>query len=211
MARNASLASAPNVTLTVRRIIRDASRRLPEFSHIRAGHILVLAGEARRRSRATIRPLHYATTHERRSSTGLRLKPRVLFRGRRILYVITLRPMFFRASTPEERVQTILHELFHISKRFDGTLHAERRHERAQERFHRRLVPLVRSYMEEIPQEYLDILSHNGVALARQWLEKPTPSYRAGTSKGKRRYMGRRLYDERHTFLGPVMMITREP
>jgi hypothetical protein len=209
MSRNPSLAGAPNITLTVRRVIRDVARQLPEFSHIRASHLLVVAGEARRRSHATIRPLHFATTQERRSSTGRRRKPDIRFRGKRILYVITLRPMFFRSSTPEQRVHTILHELFHISKRFDGTLHSERRHQRSGKHFDRRLEPLVKRYLDRIPAEYLEVLSHHGVALARQWLERPTHSYRTGASNGTRRFKGRRFYDERQMFLGPVMMITR--
>ena len=209
MSRNGQFRDAPNITLGVRRIIRDVSRRLPEFSHIRASSILVVAGEARRRSRATIRPMRFATTRERRSSTGLRRKPEVRFRGNRILYVITLRPMFFRESTPEQRLQTIVHELFHISKRFDGTLHSERRHERSGERFQRRLKPLVREYVSQIPSEHMDLLSHDGLALARQWLERPVSSYRAGARNGKQRYRGRRVYDEQQTFLGPIMMITR--
>ena len=47
-----------------------------------------------------------------------------------MLYLITLRPLFFRASDPDQRMRTVLHELFHISSRFDGTLHQGRRHAR---------------------------------------------------------------------------------
>jgi predicted metallopeptidase len=205
----ALLAQAPNLSRTVRRIIRDVARRLPEFKHIRSSNILVVAGEARRRSHATIRPQRFATTHDRTSSTGLRRKPQISFRGKRILYVITLRPMFFRASTPEQRVRTILHELFHISKRFDGTLHAERRHERMGERFERRLEPLAKRYLSQVSRELMQVLRIHGVVLVRQWLEKPVATYPVGVRNGARRYRGRRVYDENQTFLGPVMMLNR--
>lgn len=199
----------PNITRGVRAVIRDVARRLPEFAHVRASRILVVAGEARRASRATIRPLRFATPHLGTSITGRRKKPVVRFQGRRILYVITLRPMFFRASTPEQRVETVLHELFHISKRFDGTLHAGRRHTRLKNRFPKRLRPLVRRYLAVIPNDHLELLSHDGPAWARQWLERPTSSTRAGDAQGRLRTGSQRVYDERQLFLGPVVMITR--
>ncbi len=208
MSGRTMLGGAPNITQGVRRIIRDISRKLPELAHVNAARVLVVAGEARRRSRATIRPLAFATTRERRSSTGLRRKPVVRFRGRRVLYIITLRPMFFQESTPEQRVETILHELFHISKRFDGTLHSGRRHERLGERFEQRLRPLVRRYLEVIPSKHMALLSHDGIVAARQWLERPGRSYSMSKARDRKEPC-RRAYDERHTFLGPVLMITR--
>src|SRR5437762_13864594 len=84
-------AARPNATLLCRRIVADMARKLPELSHIQVARILFVAGEARRTSRATIKPL---------------LGSRVSLKGKRALYCITLRPKFFRASTPEQRVET---------------------------------------------------------------------------------------------------------
>ena len=89
------------------------ARKLADFSHVKASRILFVAGEARRGSRATIRPLAGS---------------RISLKGKRALYCITLRPKFFRASTPEQRVETLLHELLHVSAAFDGKLHGGRRH-----------------------------------------------------------------------------------
>ena len=109
------------------------AKKLPELSHVQVGRVLFVAGEARRGSRATIKPL---------AST------RVLLRGKRAFYCITLRPKFFRASTPEERVETLLHELLHISAEFDGRLHEERRHSSLPgAKFRSLLRPLVRRYL----------------------------------------------------------------
>src|SRR5512147_1028998 len=105
------------MTRAVKRLIRDLVRRVPELSHVRPSRVLVLAGEARRASRATIRGMQ----------PGPR-RPAIVVRGRRILYVITLRPLWFLDSRPEDRVATVLHELYHASTRFDGTLHRARRH-----------------------------------------------------------------------------------
>src|SRR5919197_2378593 len=106
-------APRPNATLLCRRIAADMAKKLPELSHIEPARILFVAGEARRASRATIRPLAGS---------------RVSLKGKRALYCVTLRPKFFRASTPEQRVETLVHELLHISAEFDGRLHPERRH-----------------------------------------------------------------------------------
>ncbi len=185
----------PNITRLVRAVIADAAARLPEFEHIKASRILVVVGEARRASWATIRPLG--------SNADLR-RPAVRIKGRQMLYVITLRPRFLRVATPEKRVQTILHELFHISTRFDGTLHGARRHSQLGSKFDRRLEPLVKRYWAEMPEELRQGLSANGLAVARQWLLKPGPAAKKGT-----RLAGRRIYTEKHLFLGPVQMITR--
>jgi len=185
----------PNITRAVRAVIQDVSRKLPEFSHVKASRILVVAGEARRASWGTIRPLGPV---DRPSG-----KPVVRVKGRQMLYVVTLRPRWFRVASFEKRVKTMLHEIFHISKRFDGTLHSGRRHSTLRSEFPRRLGPLVQRYLEEIPPELRQVLNWHGLALARQWLEKPGPSVKRG------RPAGRKVYTEKHLFVGPVQMISR--
>src|SRR5262252_8742751 len=112
------------MTLAVKRLIRDLARHVPELAHVKSRSVLVVAGEARGLSRATIRPGNLGPARG-----GVRRRF-IRVRGRPILYVITLRPLWFAASTPEERIATILHELYHVSTRFDGTLHRGRRHAR---------------------------------------------------------------------------------
>jgi len=188
----------PQLGPLLRRFIRDAAARLPALGHVRASRILVVAGEARRASRATIRPTRFADTGKRRSRSG-RLQPSIRFRGRRILYVVTLRPLFFRRSTVESRVATLLHELYHTSSSFDGTLHRGRRHRTLPtDRFSRDLKPLVASYLAEMPDELRAALGYHGEVLVRQWLEGPPRWVRTG----------RHRYDEDQLFLGPVMMVT---
>lgn len=173
----------PNATLLCRRIVADMARKLPELAHIKASRILFVAGEARRSSRATIRPLFGA---------------RVSLKGKRALYCVTLRPKFFRSSTPEERVETLLHELLHISHEFDGKLHQGRRHSALPRGpFEALLRPMVRRYLAAAETALLSGLAHDGQMLARQWLERPT----GRTSRGR--------YNEKHLFIGPVEMITR--
>jgi predicted metallopeptidase len=178
-----------NVTLAVKRLVRDAAARLPDLAHVDATRLLVVAGEARRASRATIRPLRTAAA------------PAVRVRGRDIRYVITLRPLWFLDSTPEARVETVLHELWHASTRFDGKLHRGRRHAALPAaRFERRVRALRDAYLALAPSEGLAPFAHHGLARARMWLERPA-TRRDGAP-------GRRLYTERQLFYGLVRMRT---
>jgi predicted metallopeptidase len=186
----------PPLLPAIRALVRDAASKLEELSHIRAGRILVVSGEARRMSRATIRPLG----GKRRAAAGAR--PRIEYRGKRMLYVITLRPIFFRGSTLETRVETLLHELFHISGRFDGTLHKKRRHAMLPgKRFAAVLGPLVRRYLAAADPAVLAPFGHDGEVLMLQWLEKP-PIRVSPLRKGCR------VYGDAQLFVGPVEMVT---
>ncbi len=192
------------MTLAVKRLIRDLAKRLPELSHVRAARILVVAGEARRASRATITPAHFGETRERQSGGDGRRKPLIRVKGRKILYVVTLRPLWFLESTPEERVSTILHELYHLSLRFDGTLHRGRRHAKLPSRaYRRRIRALCDRYLAQAPEEILAPFAHHGEVRARMWLERPSGFYRVES------YAGRRVYTEKQLFYGVVPMRSR--
>lgn len=201
----------PNLGTTIKAVIRDVSRRLPEYAHVDARRILVVAGEARRASRATVRPLAFSDSRDRISKDGKRAKPVVQLAGRRMLYVVSFRPMFFLRSTPEKRIETILHELWHMSTKFDGTLHKGRRHARLPGRtFHDRFQPLVRRYLELCPPELLAGLSLDGEVIMRAWLERPAPFFHVKPD-GNPVLPGRRvLFTEAHLYYAPVKMVTRK-
>jgi predicted metallopeptidase len=188
----------PNFNQSVRALIRDVAAHMPEFSHIKASRILVVAGEARRASRGTVKPLMSNPVQARRKST-------VKIKGRRMLYCITLRPLFFRSSTAQDRIGTLLHELYHISPRFDGTLDEQRRHESVGREFGAKLRPLVRRYLRQCPPELWAAFAYDGEVRVQQWLERP------GASLGRGKRGARRIYTEAQLFLGPVRMITRPP
>ncbi len=191
----------PNFTQVVRALIRDVAKTMPEFAHVRPARILVVAGEARRASRGTVKPLAFdgAKSRDRQG----RHKPVVRINGRRMLYCITLRPLFFRASTAETRVATILHELYHASRRFDGTLSRTRRHATLGNRFALRLRPLVRQYLKRCPAELYAQLAYDGEVRMLQWLERPGPALPPEHAHV------RRVYTEEQLFTGTVRMVTR--
>jgi hypothetical protein len=193
----------PNLTLAVKKLVRDVARRVPELAHVKASRVLVVAGEARRNSRATIRPAHFGTTRRRAAGAGGAKKPLVRIKGRKILYVITLRPLWFVASTPEQRLLTIFHELYHASTRFDGTLHRGRRHSRVPlARYNRRVRRLLNRYLGEASPDVVAPFAHEGEVRVRMWLEGPGSFQDA-------EYAGRRVYTERQLFYGVSVMLGR--
>jgi predicted metallopeptidase len=173
-------------------LLTDVSVRMREFSHIQPARILVVAGEARRASRGSVKPLAFVGGKSR-DATGLR-KPVVKVHGRRMLYCITLRPLFFRASTPEARVETLLHELFHVSATFDGTLDPSRRHACIGAAFRNSFRPLVRRYLRRCPVEVLAPFAHRGPVRVLQWLERPPAFHVPRPSKNRRRYTEDQLF-----------------
>lgn len=190
----------PDFTQAVQALIAHVASTHPEFSHIDARRILVIAGEARRASRGTVKPLTFA--EKKRTDSLGRKKPRVKVHGRQMLYSITLRPLFFRKSTPRQRVATVLHELFHISKSFDGTLDHQRRHEEAGEGFEAEFAPIERRCWKRLPPELVAPFAYDGEVRVLQWLEKPQ-SWLPGE-----RTSHRSLYTEQHLFEGVMRMKT---
>lgn len=187
----------PDFTQAVHALIRHAASALEALAHVDPERVLVVAGEARRASRATVKPMRFRSG-KRVDSLGRR-KPLVTVHGVPVLYVVTLRPLFFRRSTPRQRVATILHELFHMSRRFDGTLHRGRRH-RAGDRFERRFAPLERRYWKKITPEVLAPFAYDGEVRVRMWLEKPQ------TFVHGERLSTRRAYTEKHLFEGVMRL-----
>jgi hypothetical protein len=190
----------PNFTLAVRALIRDVVAHVPEFAHIKASRIVVVAGEARRSSRGTVKPLTFASG--RMTDGHGRRKPLVRLKGKRMLYCITLRPLFFRASSPKDRIETVLHELFHISEKCDGTLDPGRRHARLGRDFAKKLKPILDRYLQRCPAELWSSFAFDGDVQVQQWLERPPPTLRKGQQNA------RRVYTEEQLFLGPVRMVT---
>jgi hypothetical protein len=199
----AKVRKRPDFTQAVRALITHVSRAFPEFAHLDARRILVVAGEARRASRGTVKPLTFA--QKKRTDSLGRKKPMVKVNGRQMLYSITLRPLFFRRSTPRQRVATVLHELFHIAKHFDGTLDHLRRHEEAGEGFEKAFSPIERKVWRRLPPDLVTPFAHDGEVRVLQWLEKPQ-SWLPGE-----RASHRSLYTEKHLFEGVMRMKTKAP
>ena len=200
-------APRPNVTLAVRKLVRDLARRLPELAHVRASRVLVVAGEARGLSRASIGPAPglrprkmgkpQGKLQRKGSARGAAAHPTV--HGKPVLYVMTLRPLWFLASTPEERVATVIHELYHLSSRFDGGLHAGRKHAKiSRQRYDRRVRELLGRYLARAPHQVLAPFAHQGAVKVRMFLR------RSRASAGRRRPGARELSADLFTGFMPM-------
>ncbi len=97
-----------------------------------------------------------------------------------------------------------MHELFHMSRRFDGTLHAGRRHSVLGKEFPRKLRPLVRRYLRQCPPELLKAFAYTGELRVLQWLQRPGPAYLPGTPRV------RKVYTEEQLYYGIVRMVTHK-
>lgn len=191
----------PDLDLAIQALLLHVRDHVEGFSHLRPHQILVVAGEARRASRATIKPLTFAGG-KLLDATGRR-KPEVRIDGWQMRYCITLRPLFFRNSTPQARIGTLLHELFHIGPTFDGTLDPQRRHDHLGPRFGVLFRPVLASCLETLPEALLLPFAHHGEVSVRQWVERP------GASVSRSARLERSLYTEAQLYRARVFQVTR--
>ena len=145
--------------------------------------ILFVAGAARRAARASIRPLTLGGVPPR-YRCGDWEKPQVWFNGRLALYEVCLRPRYFLDATPEERIEILAHELWHISPAFDGTLAAGRRHRNRDAASSDMAGAWIETWRSAGAPGH-EMLNYRGELRLSAWTERP-PS-RLG-STGRRRY-----------------------
>lgn len=109
-------------------LVHLLSKRVERLSHLRPGQILHGISQARTRSKYGV----YAQCHGLRFRHGAATQPArngnvwvwpdIKVRGQSMLYYITYFLPRFLDQPPEDRLHTLLHELYHISPRFDGDL-----------------------------------------------------------------------------------------
>ena len=119
-------------TSHMRHVVEDMVEQLPELSHIDPARIALSFCQARNRSRygvyATLTPLRF---RRGQLTTTRRGQPYTLQRlfdpsGREMLYIVAFYLPRFLDIDLNQKLVTVLHELWHISPDFDGDV---RRHE----------------------------------------------------------------------------------
>lgn len=119
-------------TSHMRRLCEDFAVRLPQLSHVDMRRVAVSYSQARKNVahglQASLTPLRFEngalTTHRRR---GLYTVQRVFDScGSEMLYILNFYLPRFLNHALEEKLTTVVHELWHISPAFDGDL---RRHD----------------------------------------------------------------------------------
>ena len=165
-------------TTHIRRICADMIARLPELQHIRLEQVIITFRQARKRVNhglfATLTPLRFpggsleGFQHGRR----YRIHRMVDRQGREMLYILSFYLPRFMDLTFEEKLVTILHELWHISPTFDGDLrrHAGRcyAHSHSQQQYDAHMALLAERWLRQNPAtEIYDFLQLNFGQLRR--------------------------------------------
>ncbi len=112
-------------------LVEDVVRRLPALAHVRTDTLLVTLSRARRGglsgTYARIFPLrfeHGALRSTRRVGRERHTyeMPSLVHEGRSILYIVTFLLPRFQNLTFEQKIATVIHELYHVSERCDGDI-----------------------------------------------------------------------------------------
>jgi hypothetical protein len=192
----------PDFSIDLDKLAADIVAKTPAFKYIDPAAILFIASDARHASRATTRPSRF-NDGSLSTPDGRFVKPVTTFNGKPVKYIVELRPKFFRYSTVESRIKTIIHELNHMSGSFDGTIPEEKSHKNPSDGdFETVVVDLTKAYVAKAAKSILRPLAGDGEVMMRMWFDRPKNRIPVSDANGKR------LYTERDIFMGPVEMIT---
>jgi hypothetical protein len=152
-----------NFTLHMRRLCDDFTARLPELAHIDMRRVAIRFCQARRAVRhglqASLTPLRFEGGQLFANRRGRTWTVERLYdaEGREQLYLLSFYLPRFLERSFEDKVATVVHELWHIGPNFDGDL---RRHPG-------------RCYAHSHSQQKYDALMHQ---LAKKWFAlNPSP------------------------------------
>lgn len=148
----------------MRRLCTDMTSRLPELGHIELPRVAISLCQTRKNVShgiyASLTPLRFEAGAKTSVRRGRRygVEPVVDHQGREYLYILSFYLPRFMSTPLEEKLSTVVHELWHISPAFDGDL---RRHEG-------------RCYAHGPSQKKYDALMDR---LAQRWLALDPPSH----------------------------------
>lgn len=153
--------------------------RLPELSHIDLSRVVVSYSRTRNRSPygifASLTPLRFADGARTTTRRGrLYAMQRVVDQaGAEMLYILSFYLPRFMDLPFDEKLITVLHELWHVSPRFDGDVrrHPGRcyAHSRSQAEYDEGMAELATKWREaEPPRERFEFLQQGWDELCRQ-------------------------------------------
>ncbi len=165
-------------TLAMRRLCVDITRRVDEFGHVDMDRVCVTFAQARRRVshglQAKLTPLRFVDGRLTEMRRGVEWTVQRVFHGEReMLYILTFYLPRFLDHCLREKLITVMHELYHISPRFDGDI---RRlaghyhvHSHSQAEYDRQMGVLVDAYLAmKPPAELYEFLEVDFRTLAGQ-------------------------------------------
>ncbi len=115
-------------TAAVRDVVFDMTQRLPELSHIDPKRITFSFAQTRSNSQygtfASLTPLRFENGVKVKKKDGRKwaVQPVLDAQGREMLYILTIYLPRFQNLPFNQKLTTIVHELFHISPQCDGDL-----------------------------------------------------------------------------------------
>ncbi len=118
-------------TLHIRRLAQDISGRLPELAHVEMGRVAIRFCQARKAvpygMQASLTPLRFENGSRTTRRHGRTWTIQRIFdeSGREMLYLLSFYLPRFLELPWRDKLATVIHELWHVSPKFDGDL---RRH-----------------------------------------------------------------------------------
>lgn len=178
-------------TAAMRILCRDMVSRLDDLHHVDMHRVAVSLCQTRRKSAfglyASLTPLKFEAGADNCVIEGRRYGAERLRdeKGREFLYILSFYLPRFQDLSLEEKLSTVLHELWHISPRFDGDLrrHAGRcyAHGPSQERYDAQMDELAQSWLaldppghayEFLTVDFAALVAEHGNVVGTHW---PTP------------------------------------
>jgi len=178
-------------TAAMRRLCRDMVARLAELSHIDLERVALSLCPARQNGShglyASLTPLKFEAGAAEQVLEGRRYGVQRLCddEGRELLYVLSFFLPRFQNTSLEEKLSTVLHELWHISPEFDGDLrrHAGRyyAHGPSQQEYDAQMDRLAQRWLaldppghlyEFLTLDFAELVAEHGQVVGARW---PTP------------------------------------
>jgi predicted metallopeptidase len=166
-------------TLYLRRLCEDMSQRLAELRHIDISRVAISFVQTRKAVPhgiyATLVPLRFEGGKAETVRSGRRYRIQQLLdpSHREMLYLLNFYLPRFLNLAPAEKLSTVIHELWHISPRFDGDLRRFRgrcyAHSGSQKRYDAHADRLVRRWLAlDPPAAVHAFLEHDFRGLVRR-------------------------------------------
>jgi predicted metallopeptidase len=167
-------------TRAMHALMCDIAAVCEELRHVDMTRVAVIFSQARHGRTDGV----HAATHPLRFEGGATetvirghryVMPRVRVDGREMLYVVSFTlPRFLDAGGLEQKVATVVHEMYHISPEFNGDLRrfggGKPYHTGSQRRYDRAMAAIARRYMARTQQPELhEFLRSDFKALAAAW------------------------------------------
>jgi hypothetical protein len=164
----------------LRLVCRDMIARLPELSHIDLSRVAICCSQARKLGtygvHASLTPMRFADGRmtEKRRGRFYATQRLLSLDGHDYLYILTVMLPRFADGSLDEKLTTLLHELWHISPDFNGDIrrHAGRCHVHtgSQKNYDARMLALARRWLEAgPPSELYDFLQCSFGDLRRRY------------------------------------------